>query len=160
MSAAASLVHELANKGWQLALAESCTGGMIAAELTEVSGASRVFGLGVVSYSNTMKVQVLDVPSELLERFGAVSSACVGSMLDGVQKLSEAQLCAAVSGVAGPQGGSDDKPVGMVWIGLARGVERWTESHQFSGDRAAIRRSTTDAVFAALRKLCRGDEPW
>jgi nicotinamide-nucleotide amidase len=157
---ASTLVQELASRGWSLALAESCTGGMIAQDLTEVAGASAVFGLAVVSYSNAMKSAVLGVPKPLIEQHGAVSAACVGAMVDGVQGLSSAELCAAVSGISGPSGATPDKPVGTVWVGLGRHQERWQKRFQFDGDRNAVRRATSAQVFVGLSQLVRGQEPW
>ena len=156
----AQLVEDLARKGWYVALAESCTGGLIAHDLTEVAGASAVFGLGVVSYPNAMKGRILGVPEAVLVEHGAVSAACVCAMVDGVQKLSSADVCAAVSGIAGPSGGTADKPVGTVWVGLGRHKERWQKRYQFHGDRGSVRRATSAAVFASLSQLVRGEEPW
>ena len=157
---AETLIGDLASKGWSVALAESCTGGMIAQSLTEVAGASAVFGLGIVSYSNAMKSEVLGVPEQLIEQHGAVSAACVGAMVDGVQALSSAEFCAAVSGIAGPSGATEDKPVGTVWVGLGRHQERWQKRYWFDGDRNAVRQATSAAVFASLSQLVRGEDPW
>lgn len=110
------VVDLLVSRGQKLALAESCTGGMIASSITSVDGASRVFEAGVVSYSNAIKHSMLEVDTAVLARHGAVSEAVVRAMAMGALRLSQADYAIAVSGIAGPSGGSDDKPVGTVWI--------------------------------------------
>lgn len=113
------LQHRFIDKGWTLATAESCTGGAIASRLTKVPGASNYFAGGVVAYTNELKERVLNVPGDVIRRFGAVSEETVKAMAEGVLALSGANFAISVSGVAGPTGGSDDKPVGTVWIGIA-----------------------------------------
>ena len=137
--------------GQSLATAESCTGGLIAATLTEVAGSSDWFGWGVVSYANAAKMQLLAVQPETLHDHGAVSEAVVRQMATGVQRLSGADWSIAVSGVAGPGGGSAAKPVGTVWFAIADPdlrVEAFV--HHFSGDRAGIRWQTVETALSAL----------
>lgn len=112
-------VLALKSRHHTVALAESCTGGLVASALTSVPGSSGVFSLGVVTYSNESKVAVLGVPEDVLEKFGAVSAECVRAMSLGVQGLAGSDASVAVSGIAGPDGGTADKPVGTVWIGVA-----------------------------------------
>ena len=141
----------LLQSGQSLATAESCTGGLIAATLTEVAGSSGWFGWGVVSYANAAKVQLLAVQPETLHDHGAVSEAVVRQMATGVQRLSGADWSIAVSGVAGPGGGSAAKPVGTVWFAIADPdlrVEAFV--HHFSGDRAGIRWQTVETALSAL----------
>ena len=157
---AAGLVEGLTQRGWSLALAESCTGGLIASAVTEVPGSSAVFGLGVVSYSNEIKQQILKVPAALIRDHGAVSEACVVAMLDGVGKLSDATLCAAVTGIAGPGGATPGKPVGTVWTAISHGPARWVSVHRFDGNRSVVRRQTVDAVVDGLLNVMRGVSPW
>ena len=157
---AEGLVEGLAQRGWSLALAESCTGGLIASAVTEVPGSSAVFGLGVVSYSYAAKEQLLGVPSSLLLEHGAVSESCVVAMLDGVNKLSQATLCAAVTGIAGPGGATPDKAVGTVWVALSHGPSRWVRVHQFDGDRISVRRQTVEVVLNGLVRIMKGEAPW
>jgi nicotinamide-nucleotide amidase len=142
----------LTGKGLTLALAESCTGGLIAARLTELSGSSAYFVLGAVTYADSAKVALLGVPADLLARTGAVSAETAAAMAAGVRRQAGSDLGVAVTGIAGPDGGTTAKPVGTVFIALAdaRGVV--TEAHRFSGDRAAVREQT---VAAALDLLCR-----
>lgn len=137
----------------QLATAESCTGGAIAAAITDVAGSSAWFGAGFVTYSNEMKQQMLGIRASTLEEHGAVSEAVVEEMADGALLNSVSHISVAVSGVAGPDGGSDDKPVGTVWIAWAvRGRQTCSELFAFTGDRQCVRRST---VIAALRGVQR-----
>jgi nicotinamide-nucleotide amidase len=153
-----ALVGELLVSGKSVATAESCTGGWIAKALTDVPGSSAVFGCGIVSYSNEAKASILGVAADTLRQEGAVSEAVVREMVIGVLKLSGADLAVAVSGIAGPGGGSADKPVGTVWFAfgaLQRGrpvVD--TALHQLAGDRAAIRaQSVVIAVQGLLGRL-------
>lgn len=148
-----ALAAALTSRGWMLATAESCTGGLIAAACTSVSGSSDWFERGVVSYSNQAKAELLGVPAELIDRHGAVSAEVVAAMADGALARSRAQLALAVTGIAGPSGGSPGKPVGTVWIGLAlREHATVARLLQLQGDRAAVRRQT---VLHALQLLNR-----
>ena len=133
-----------------LATAESCTGGMIAAACTDVSGASDWFERGFVTYSNAAKTEMLGVPPALIEQEGAVSEAVARAMADGVLIHSRAHVSLAVTGVAGPTGGSDAKPVGTVWFAWCVGGETHSEMQHFTGDRAAIRAAT---LRYALQRL-------
>jgi nicotinamide-nucleotide amidase len=154
-----ALVAELADalraRRWLMASAESCTGGMIAAACTDLAGSSDWFERGVVSYSNAAKEALLGVPDVMLRQHGAVSEAVVRAMAEGMQRSSGVDLAVAVTGVAGPGGGTAAKPVGTVWFGFAQrrgdGALRIdSEQRRFDGDRAAVRRAT---VEHALRRL-------
>ena len=151
---AEALVTELTDAGKAVATAESCSGGWVAKAITDVPGSSAAFGYGVVSYANGAKESILGVKSETLETHGSVSEATVEEMARGVLHLSGADLSVAVSGVAGPGGGTEEKPVGLVWFGWAvRDGNRAlvdTVVEQFSGDREMIREL---AVAHALRGL-------
>lgn len=139
----------LARREW-LAVAESCTGGMIAAACTDLAGSSGWFERGLVTYSNAAKRELLGVPASVLDTDGAVSEACVRAMAEGLLARASVQHTLAVSGIAGPGGGTDSKPVGTVWIawaGAGATEARWL---QLAGDRAAIR---AQAVQAALEGL-------
>lgn len=142
----------LAARGFVLATAESCTGGWIAEVVTATSGSSAWFDRGWVTYSNEAKQEMLDVPAEILATDGAVSEAVVRAMAEGALIHSRASHTIAVSGVAGPSGGSDEKPVGTVWIAwAARGEKTRAELHHFDGLREEVRLQT---VCRALRVLC------
>jgi nicotinamide-nucleotide amidase len=127
-------------RGLKLATAESCTGGLIAAALTHIPGSSDVFDRGFVTYSNEAKSACLGVPPDLITTHGAVSEAVARAMALGVLNVSPAGLAISVTGIAGPGGGSPEKPVGLVWFGISkRHGETRTDSRIFAGDRASIR---------------------
>lgn len=131
-----------------ISTAESCTGGMIAAAITERPGASALFDRGFVTYSNNAKTEMLSVPAELLEKYGAVSEQCARAMAAGALKHSRADLAVSVTGIAGPDGGSPEKPVGLVYIGVAlKKKEPEIYRHHFEGTRTQIR---TQACKKAL----------
>jgi nicotinamide-nucleotide amidase len=136
----------------KLATAESCTGGMVSAAITDLAGASNIFERGFVTYSNEAKAEMLGVSKETLARFGAVSAETAREMAAGGLAHSHADIAVSITGVAGPGGGTPEKPVGLVWFGVAvRGVEPRAEMRRFAGTgRAAIRR---DSVAAALELL-------
>ena len=141
----------LQKKGWMLATAESCTGGLIAAACTDLAGSSGWFERGFVTYSNAAKTELLGVDAALIAAHGAVSEPVARAMAEGARTRSRAQAALAVTGVAGPGGGSADKPVGTVWFGwsLHGGAVR-AERRHFEGDRAAVRAA---AVHFALHTL-------
>lgn len=146
------LAQLLPDKGWFMATAESCTGGWIAQSLTDLAGSSAWFDCGFVTYSNQAKQKLLNVPAGLLAPGGpgAVSEATVLAMTEGAIKNSQAVAAVAVSGVAGPDGGSPEKPVGTVWIAWQINDLADAECFQFEGDRAAVRSAT---VVAALEGM-------
>lgn len=148
---AEALLALLRGRGQRVATAESCTGGLIAAALTAVAGSSDVVDRGFVTYSNAAKTELLGVPASLVETHGAVSEAVARAMAEGAVARSPAELAVAVTGVAGPGGGTAAKPVGLVWFGLARrGAATLAESRVFPGDRAAVRLATVRHAFALL----------
>lgn len=135
-----------------LATAESCTGGLIAATLTAIAGSSDVVDRGFVTYSNEAKQELLGVPAAMLHAHGAVSEDVARAMADGALARSQAGMAVSVTGVAGPGGGSPDKPVGLVWFGLARrGAATHSESRIFPGDRNAVRAATVAHALALFR---------
>ena len=141
---------ELLKHSHLLATAESCSGGMIAAACTDLAGSSQWFERGFVTYSNAAKVEMLGVPAALIEQEGAVSEAVARAMADGALAHSQAHVSLAVTGVAGPTGGSEAKPVGTVWFAWCVGGETHSEMQHFAGDRAAVRVAT---VRYALKRL-------
>lgn len=141
---------------WQVVTAESCTGGLIAQLLTERPGSSHWFDRGFVTYSNAAKVELLGVPVHILQQHGAVSQATAQHMAAAALARSQAQVAAAVTGIAGPGGGSVDKPVGLVWFGFAvTGQAPVTVEQQFSGDRVHIREQAAQYVLQTLLSLAR-----
>ena len=145
----AALVQD---RGWMLATAESCTGGLIAAACTELAGSSNWFERGFVTYSNEAKIELLGVDAALIAAHGAVSEAVARAMALGAVRHSRARVGVAVTGVAGPGGGSADKPVGTVWFGFMVDGALSSETVRFAGDRAAVRAAT---VRHALERLVR-----
>jgi len=136
---------------WKLALAESCTGGMVAAALTDIPSASNVIDRGFVTYANQAKVEMLGVPEGTIARHGAVSAETAAAMAEGALANAPVDLALAVTGIAGPTGGTRDKPVGLVWFAVARlGAGAVTERQVFSGDRAAIRAAATRRALELL----------
>jgi len=148
------LAQALTQRGWMMATAESCTGGLIAARCTDLAGSSTWFDRGVVTYSNQAKVDLLGVPPELIAQHGAVSEAVARAMAQGILARSQAQVAVAVTGVAGPGGGSPDKPVGTVWLAWARTSGPTLALRiQAPGDRAQVRLATVQQALAGLIPL-------
>jgi len=152
----AALVSELAASGKTVSMAESCTGGWVSKAITDVPGSSEVFAYGLVSYSNGAKESLLGVQPKTLDEHGAVSEAVVREMAEGALRLSGADIAAAVSGIAGPTGGTEDKPVGTVWFAWAvrDGADAKTDSscEHFTGDRELVRESTVAYALQGLRE--------
>lgn len=147
------LAAALRRHGWRLATAESCTGGLIAGACTELAGSSDWFERGFVTYANEAKVDLLGVDAALIARHGAVSEPVARAMATGALTHSRAQVSVAVTGVAGPSGGSADKPVGLVWFGFALPGQTVTEKMHFAGDRAAVRAATVRHALQQLMEL-------
>jgi len=140
-------------RGWMVATAESCTGGLIGATLTAIAGSSDVVDRGFITYSNQAKSEMLGVDPSLIVQHGAVSAEVAAAMATGALARSAAHLAVAVTGIAGPGGGAPDKPVGLVWFGLAhRGKPVRTLSHIFPGNRDGVRAATVTEALALLRQ--------
>ena len=150
MTVAEKLVELLKAQGLTCATAESCTGGGVGSAITAVPGSSAVFAGGVISYSNEVKRDVLGVSARSLQTVGAVSGEVAAQMADGVRRLLKTDLSVSLTGIAGPDGGSAEKPVGLVWFGLSTKDGTRTEKVIFSGDRARVR---AQAVTHALGML-------
>ncbi len=147
------LAQALLARNWMLASAESCTGGLIAAACTDLSGSSAWFERGFVTYSNQAKTELLGVDAELIAQHGAVSEVVARAMAFGAVRHSRARVSVAVTGVAGPTGGSRDKPVGTVWFGFQVDGMLSSETRLFPGDRAAVRAMTVQHALARLLEL-------
>ena len=143
----------LQQKKLMLATAESCTGGLIAAACTDLAGSSVWFERGFVSYSNAAKTELLGVPADLIQTHGAVSEPVARAMVEGALRHSRAQVAVAVTGVAGPAGGSTDKPVGTVWFGWATPDGVVTDKRCFDGDRQQVREATVQHALLRLKQL-------
>ncbi len=153
-----TLAHELGtalkNKGWNLALAESCTGGWAAQSVTAIAGSSAWFDRGFVTYSNLAKQQMLGVGADTLEQYGAVSEQTAEEMALGAIAHSSADISAAITGIAGPEGGSTEKPVGTVCFGWScKNGQILTQTEVFSGDREAVRRQAVKTALTGLLQL-------
>lgn len=160
-SLAAQLGAALKARGWMLATAESCTGGLVSAAITSVAGSSDWFERGFVTYSNEAKTELLGVPGELIAQHGAVSEQVARAMAEGALAHSRAHMAVSITGIAGPAGGSADKPVGTVWFAFASRDASGTVQcdaalRRFDGDRAAVR---AQAAASALEHLCQLAQP-
>ena len=153
MQKAQRVYEYLKAQGKTIATAESCTGGMIGASLTAIAGVSEVYGYGFVTYSNRAKMQLLGVNECTLNSFGAVSAETVCEMAEGALSCSGADMAVAVSGIAGPGGGSEQKPLGLVYVGFAQ-KGKPTEVHalRLDGDRESVRRQTVENVFDIIMR--------
>ncbi len=144
------IIEKLIADGASVATAESCSGGLLAAAITAVAGASAIFGYGLITYSNEAKEKLLGVKKETLTAWGAVSENCAYEMAAGLKEMSQADCAVSVTGIAGPGGGSAEKPVGLVYIGLAWGDEIHVKKNLFQGSREEIRRQTVETAFAFI----------
>jgi len=153
---AAVVLDQLGARKARLVVAESCTGGLLGARITAVPGASRVFIGGVVAYDDVVKSGMLDVPPELLERHGAVSEQVVSAMAEGVQRQFAVDAALAITGIAGPTGGTTEKPVGTVWLAARFGAQTRALKRIFPGDRGEIRARSAQAALDVLRRLLAG----
>lgn len=146
------LVNRLTAKGWQVATAESCTGGLLAGQITEISGSSNVFSYGIIAYANEIKEKELSVPAEILSKYGAVSAQTAIAMAEGVRRRAGAQFGAGITGIAGPGGGTPEKPVGTVYIAVAgpMGVRVRRLKLGELGDRQRIRLETVRQTLRLL----------
>jgi nicotinamide-nucleotide amidase len=149
----ARVSEELSARGLRLGIAESCTGGLLAERLTARAGASRFLVAGLVTYSDEAKVRLLGVGSDTLAAHGAVSEPVVREMLDGVRRTTGAEAGAAITGVAGPGGGSPEKPVGSVWVAAAVEGAAAARLFRFAGDRERVRRESVRAALEMLDRL-------
>lgn len=149
--------RQMQDRGRRLVTAESCTGGWIAQCVTSIPGSSRWFERGFVTYSNESKQDLLGVPAEVIATHGAVSAETVAAMVGGALAHSRADCAVAVSGIAGPEGGSPDKPVGTVWLAWQlRGTAPVTRCFRFEGDRESVRRQAVMAALEGLIDVCTG----
>lgn len=145
-----ALAQKLLSKSWRIATAESCTGGGLAQLLTSVAGSSNWFERGFVTYSNESKVEMLGVKPQTLKKHGAVSEEVAREMAEGALENSHADVSVAITGIAGPDGGSLEKPVGTVWFAWCVSGETFSECRHFEGDRASVREQ---AVAEAIKKI-------
>ena len=150
------IVSLLKRKKFKLAIAESCTGGMLSGAITSVSGSSKVFTMGLVTYSNQAKTSILKIPNQIIKKNGAVSVQCCLAMVNNLSKISKAKICISITGIAGPKGGSKQKPVGLVYIGVKIGKKVIINKCNFKNNsRTFIQKQTVKKALDLLAKLIR-----
>lgn len=147
----------LSQKGLKIAVAESCSGGLISSRITDVAGSSDYFEAGLITYSNRAKEQFLSVPAGLIARKGAVSEEVARKMAEGVRRATGADIGLSVTGIAGPSGGTPEKPVGTVYMALSAERGTFARKHVFSGGRRAIKRQTADEALGFALRYLEGD---
>ena len=150
-----TLAEILLSRNWTVSLAESCTGGLVSATLTELAGSSEWFERGYITYSNEAKTECLDVPAQIIESHGAVSEPVAKAMAEGARINSGSDVAISITGIAGPSGGSTEKPVGTVCFGWATESQTLTKTMHFDGDRQAVRQQATELALTELIALLR-----
>ena len=154
MSLNKKIVLLLKKRRMKLAIAESCTGGMISSNITSVSGSSKVFTMGIVTYSNQAKTNILKVPKQIIKKYGAVSVQCCLAMVSNLSKISKSKVCLSITGIAGPKGGSKQKPVGLVYIGIRIGKKVFVKKCNFKNrGRIFIQKQSVKKSLNLLLKL-------
>ncbi len=149
-----SLVKKLTKKKLKISFAESCTGGMLASTITSISGASKVFNLGLITYSNEAKIKNLKVNKSIINKFGAVSAECCKAMVINLSKISKANINVSITGIAGPSGGTKKKPIGLVYIGIKRGNRIIIIKKLFkSKRRISIQKATVKKAIKAINSI-------
>ena len=149
-----SLVRLLTKKKLKLSVAESCTGGLLASSITSISGASKIFNLGLVTYSNEAKTKVLKINNNIIKKYGAVSHECCLAMANNLSKLSKANINVSITGVAGPGGGTKQKPVGLVYIGIKKGKKIQINKCLFKNKkRSSIQKATVKKTLDLILRI-------
>ena len=150
------IVSLLKRKKFRLAIAESCTGGMLSSAITSVSGSSKIFTIGLVTYSNQAKISILKIPKEIIKKYGAVSVQCCLAMVNNLSKISKAKVCISITGIAGPKGGSKLKPVGLVYIGVKKGNRTQIYKCLFkSKKRSSIQKATVKKALDLVLRVAK-----
>ena len=148
------IISLLKKRGMKLAIAESCTGGMLSSAITSISGSSKVFTMGLITYSNQAKKKVLKVPQKIMNKYGAVSVQCCLAMVNNLSKISNSKVCVSITGIAGPKGGSEQKPVGLVYIGIRVGKKVVVNKYKFKNKgRIFIQKQTVKKTLNLLAQL-------
>ena len=152
------IVLLLRRKKLKIAFAESCTGGMLSSAITSVSGSSKVFTMGLVTYSDQAKTNILKIPPKIIKKYGAVSVQCCLAMVNNLSKISKSKVCVSITGIAGPKGGSKQKPVGLVYIGISVGKKIVVNKCNFKNKgRIFIQKQTVKKTLNLLVKLIKQD---
>ena len=149
-----SLVKLLTKKKLKLSFAESCTGGLLASSITSISGASKIFNLGLITYSNQAKIRILKINKNIIRNYGAVSHQCCLAMVNNLSKMSKAHINVSITGIAGPNGGSKQKPVGLVYIGIKKGKKVMINRCLFkSKKRSSIQKATVKKTLDLILRI-------
>ncbi|MFX1302460.1 MAG: CinA family protein [Promethearchaeota archaeon] len=151
------IIGKLSDKSKQIAVAESCTGGYISHMFTNISGASKVFERGIVCYSNQSKIELLNLDPKVIEKYGAVSDRVVKQLAYNIRLLSDVDIGIGISGIAGPTGGTPEKPVGLVYIGFSIEKETSAQQYNLKADRVAFKKIVLEKVVEYLEELLQGD---
>ena len=150
------LIRLLTKKKLKISFAESCTGGLLASTITSINGASKVFDLGLVTYSNQAKIKVLKVDKKIIKKYGAVSHECCSSMVNNLSKISKANINVSITGIAGPKGGTKQKPVGLVYIGVKKGNKTQIIKCLFkSKKRSSIQKATLKKALSLILRVAK-----
>ena len=148
-----SLINQIIKKKIKVSVAESCTGGLLASAITSINGASKIFNLGLITYSNQAKIKILKVNKKIIKRYGAVSHECCHAMVNNLSKISKAKINVSITGIAGPRGGTKKKPVGLVYIGVKKGNKIDINKYLFKSKKRSIIQKAT--VKKALNLVLR-----
>jgi len=149
-----SLIRLLTKKKLKISFAESCTGGLLASTITSISGASKIFSLSLVTYSNQSKIRVLKVNKNIIKKYGAVSHECCLAMVNNLSKISKANINVSITGIAGPKGGTKQKPVGLVYIGVKKGNKTQINKCLFkSNKRSSIQKATVKKALNLVLRI-------
>ena len=149
-----SLVKKLLKKKLKISFAESCTGGLLSSTITSFSGSSKIFTLGLVTYSNQSKIKILKINKNIIKKYGAVSPECCKAMVDNLSKISKANINVSITGIAGPNGGTKSKPVGLVYIGVQKGKNIYIDKNLFkSKNRNSIQKATVKKALKIVNTL-------
>ena len=158
MSLNKKIILLIKRKKMKLSIAESCTGGMLSSAITSVSGSSKIFTMGLVTYSNQAKTSLLKVPKKIIKQYGAVSFQCCLAMVNNLSKISKSKVCVSITGIAGPKGGSKQKPVGLVYIGIRVGKKVVVNKCNFKNKgRIFIQKQTVKKTLNLLAQLIKRD---
>ena len=158
MSLTKKIISSIKRKKMKLSIAESCTGGMLSSTIASVSGSSKVFTMGLITYANQAKTSVLKVPQKIIKKYGAVSVQCCVAMVNKLSKISKSKVCVSITGIAGPKGGSKQKPVGLVYIGIKVGKKVFVNKCNFKNKgRIFIQKQTVKKTLNLLVQLIKRD---
>ena len=148
------IVKKLIKKKLKVSFAESCTGGLLASSITSISGSSKIFNLGLITYSNQAKIQVLKVNKNIIKKYGAVSHECCLAMVNNLSKISKANINVSITGIAGPKGGTKSKPVGLVYIGVKKGKKIHIKKNLFKKkNRLSIQKASVKKALEVVSSL-------